>query len=114
VSDPATEALRLLGALGLRDPALLERRPAELSVGQQQRVAAARALLGRPEVLVADEPTSSLDADARESFLALLMSECAASGTSVLFVSHDVSLARRFDRSVALAAINRATLPAAA
>ena len=114
VADPAAEALRLLVALGLGDAALLGRKPAGLSVGQQQRVAAARALLGRPELLVADEPTSSLDADARESFLELLMSECAASGTSVLFVSHDVSLARRFDRSVALAALNRVPVAAAA
>jgi putative ABC transport system ATP-binding protein len=114
VGDPANEALRLLGALGLREASLLQRKPAELSVGQQQRVAAARALLGRPELLIADEPTSSLDADARESFLALLMSECAESGTSVLFVSHDVSLAARFDRSVALASVNRARMPAAA
>lgn len=108
VGDPGSEALRLLGALGLGDATLLGRKPTGLSVGQQQRVAAARALLGRPELVVADEPTSSLDADARESFLHLLMTECAASGTSLLFVSHDVALARRFDRSVALASINRA------
>ena len=102
IDDPVAEALRLLGALGLEDERLISRRVTELSVGQQQRVAAARALLGRTEILVADEPTSALDADARDAFLSLLMRECAAAGTSVLFVSHDRSLGRHFDRSVAL------------
>jgi putative ABC transport system ATP-binding protein len=102
IDDPAAEARRLLGALGLVDERLVSRRVTELSVGQQQRVAAARALLGRTEILVADEPTSALDADARDAFLSLLMRECASAGTSVLFVSHDRSLGRHFDRSVAL------------
>ena len=59
-------------------------------------------------MLIADEPTSSLDADARESFLSLLMQESAAAGTTLLFVSHDRGLGRLFDRSVALDDINRA------
>jgi len=104
IDDPPSEARRLLGALGLDDERLLGRHVTDLSVGQQQRVAAARALLGRAEILVADEPTSALDADAREAFLSLLMRECAAAGTSVLFVSHDRSLGRHFDRVVALTA----------
>jgi putative ABC transport system ATP-binding protein len=102
VPDPRAEALRLLDALGLQDRRLLQRRVTELSVGQQQRVAAARAMLGRAEILVADEPTSALDADTREAFLQLLMRECAAAGSSVLFVSHDRSLGTCFDRSVSL------------
>jgi putative ABC transport system ATP-binding protein len=102
VADPHSEALRLLDALGLQDRRLLQRRVTELSVGQQQRVAAARAMLGRAEILVADEPTSALDADTREAFLQLLMRECAAAGSSVLFVSHDRSLGTCFDRSVSL------------
>jgi putative ABC transport system ATP-binding protein len=108
-ADLAGEATRLLGALGLTDPGLLARPVTQLSIGQQQRVAAARALLGRPELLIADEPTSSLDADARESFLGLLMSECAAAGATLLFVSHDVSLGRLFDRVLALGDLNRAS-----
>lgn len=107
VAEPRGEALRLLAALGLEDRDLLQRKVTALSVGQQQRVAAARALLGQAEILVADEPTSSLDAVARESFLRLLMLECAAAGTSVLFVSHDHALGAWFDRSVALHEINR-------
>ena len=104
---PEEEALRLVRALGLAEPDVLERPVHQLSIGQQQRVAAARALIGRPELLIADEPTSSLDADTRADFLELLMAECAESGTSVLFVSHDRALSSLFDRSVALADLNR-------
>lgn len=103
---PAQEAGRLLTALGLEDRDLLSRPVVELSIGQQQRVAAARALIGRPDVLIADEPTSSLDADAREDFLRLLMSECDAFGTTVLFVSHDRSLSSLFQRALTLADVN--------
>jgi putative ABC transport system ATP-binding protein len=104
-----TEAERLLELLGLGDPALLDRRVTELSIGQQQRVAAARALIGRPELLIADEPTSSLDADARADFLSLLMSECRAAGSAIVFVSHDRSLAGQFDRRVDLPDLNQLT-----
>lgn len=103
-------AVTLLGHLGLGE-ALLERRADALSIGQQQRVAAARALIGQPELLIADEPTSALDADARESFLRLLFDECRDAGTSLLFVSHDQSLAPLFDRSLSLLDLNRAARP---
>lgn len=102
------EAQRLLEALGLEAAARRARDVTELSVGQQQRVALARGLVGRPELLVADEPTSSLDADARDDFLALLDAERAAAGAALLFVSHDAALAARFDRSVALTELNSA------
>ena len=102
------EARRLLTRLGLPDAVFDRRNVTELSVGQQQRVAAARALIGAPQLIIADEPTSSLDADARGSFIDLLSEECAKSNTSLLFVSHDLSLADRFDRSVDLSAINAA------
>lgn len=101
------EADRLLSRLGLDDAGLLDRRVTELSIGQQQRVAAARALIGKPELLIADEPTSSLDADARASFLELLMTECRTAGSAIVFVSHDKSLAARFDRQVDLLALNQ-------
>jgi putative ABC transport system ATP-binding protein len=96
------EASRLLGALGLQGD-LLDRSVLDLSVGQQQRVAAARALIGRPELVVADEPTSALDADSRGDFLELLMNECRSFGTTLLFVSHDSSLGPRFDRVLTMA-----------
>lgn len=101
-------AATLLAHLGLQEPTLLERRADALSIGQQQRVAAARALIGQPELVIADEPTSALDADAREAFLQLLFAECRDAGASLLFVSHDQSLAPLFDRSLSLAELNRA------
>ena len=103
-------AQTLLTHLGLKDPALLERRADSLSIGQQQRVAAARALIGQPELVIADEPTSALDADAREAFIQLLFAECREAGASLLFVSHDQSLAPLFDRNLSLSELNRAAL----
>jgi len=98
----------LLVHLGLSE-ALFERRAEALSIGQQQRVAAARALIGQPELVIADEPTSALDADSREAFLQLLFAECREAGSSLLFVSHDQSLAPLFDRSLSLSDLNRAS-----
>ena len=77
-----------------------------LSVGQQQRVAAARALLGAPELVIADEPTSALDADRRERFLELLFQVCAEAGSTLIFVSHDRGLEPLFDRAVSLPELN--------
>jgi len=108
IEDSELEARRLLDALGLSSSEVIDRPVTQLSIGQQQRVAAARALIGRPELLIADEPTSALDADTRGVFLDLLMKECASAGTTVLFVSHDAALASRFDRTVTLAQINQA------
>ncbi|OEC34039.1 putative ABC transport system ATP-binding protein [Pseudomonas cuatrocienegasensis] len=108
----AAAAAALLSHLGLADEALQARRADSLSIGQQQRVAAARALIGQPELVIADEPTSALDTDAREAFLHLLFTECRAAGASLLFVSHDQSLAHLFDRSLSLAELNRAATPA--
>ncbi|MCB1886795.1 MAG: ATP-binding cassette domain-containing protein [Rhodocyclaceae bacterium] len=104
--DVAAEARRLAARLDL-DPSLLVRPAVELSVGQQQRVAAARALIGRPSLVIADEPTSALDAERQAGFVDLLLGECRASGSALLFVSHDRSLAGRFDRCVRLPDINR-------
>ena len=104
VSDAEAEATRLLSALGLGD--LSQRPVTQLSIGQQQRVAAARALLGRPEIVVADEPTSALDHDARQAFLRLLLDECAAHGITLLFVSHDPTLGALFDRQLSLTELN--------
>ena len=87
---------------------LLGKRVTNLSVGQQQRVAAARSLLGAPELIIADEPTSSLDYDHRERFLELLFESCKAAGATLLFVSHDRSLMHLFDRQLSLPDINKA------
>lgn len=104
----AAQALRLLARLGLDTEALLQRPVNELSVGQQQRVAAARALIGAPRLVIADEPTSSLDADRRHDFVTLLSEQCQATGAALLFVSHDMSLAPLFQRQLSLPELNRA------
>ena len=101
------EATRLLHALDLASE-LLDRPVTQLSVGQQQRVAAARALIGRPEIVIADEPTSSLDAARQDRFLDLLLRECEASNASLMFVSHDHRLATHFNRELPLHELNRA------
>jgi putative ABC transport system ATP-binding protein len=104
------EALRLLERLGVADVA--DEPAARLSVGQQQRVAAARAMIGAPEIVVADEPTSALDTDTQDTFLALLFAELDRTGASLLMVSHDPRLRPRFDRVVPLAEIARYGRPA--
>jgi putative ABC transport system ATP-binding protein len=101
------QAQQLLQALEL-DAALWHRPASALSVGQQQRVAAARALIGRPELVIADEPTSALDETRRDAFMALLLRVCGEAGSALLFVSHDGRLARHFERVVDLPALNQA------
>lgn len=96
-------ALRLLAAMGL---------DAALSVGQQQRVAAARALIGAPELVLADEPTSALDEARREEFMDLLLGACARDGCALIFVSHDARLAARFATQTGLGELQRASVPA--
>ena len=107
------EALRLLEQLGMPEGSFARRRASALSVGQQQRAAAARALIGCPELVIADEPTSALDAGLRSDFMRLLFQECSRAGTTLVFVSHDASLQPSFDRSIALADVNRAAVEAA-
>ncbi|MBL8697968.1 MAG: ABC transporter ATP-binding protein [Alphaproteobacteria bacterium] len=102
------EARRLLDRLGLGDAELQRRKVGELSVGQQQRVAAARALIGAPAMVLADEPTSALDAELRIEFVELLLRECAAAESAVVFVSHDRSLAARFARRLEMPNLARA------
>lgn len=108
---PRAQAERLLGQMGL-DAALWPQQAMRLSVGQQQRVAAARALIGQPELVIADEPTSALDEDRREAFLDVLLAACAEHHSALVFVSHDRRIAARFGRQVLLPAINRASEPA--
>lgn len=99
VSDAQKTAQDLCAALGL-PPGLLRAKAGTLSVGQQQRVAVARALIGAPPLIVADEPTSSLDATSQAAFLDLMFDQVAAAGASLLMVSHDPRLGDRFDRTI--------------
>jgi len=78
----------------------------ELSLGQQQRVALARAMVGHPPLIIADEPTSSLDEMNRVSFMDLLIDECKKEGTTLLVVSHDSHINDHFDRIVDFHQIN--------
>jgi putative ABC transport system ATP-binding protein len=100
-------------AAELQIEAFLQRPVTDLSVGQQQRVAAARALIGHPELVIADEPTSALDTDRREAFLRLLFASCARAKATLVFVSHDLTLQPLFSRTLDLTALNRAAQPAA-
>jgi len=100
------ESQRLLSSLGLTDKNIITKNVTELSTGQQQRVAAARALIGSPEMIIADEPTSALDQDAKNGFLELLFNEAKHSNSAILFVSHDLGLSKFFDRTVPFNEIN--------
>ncbi|WP_295639491.1 ATP-binding cassette domain-containing protein [uncultured Methylibium sp.] len=100
-------AERLLTRTGLA-PASWTRPAATLSVGQQQRVAAARALIGTPELVLADEPTSALDELRRDDFMGLLVEACREAGSALVFVSHDPRLAAGFARRVDLSTLDTA------
>lgn len=78
----------------------------KLSIGQQQRIAIARALINKPTLLIADEPTSSLDQKNRDTFMTLLMSIVEDNDITLLFVSHDMSLSHYFNRVESLNNIN--------
>ena len=110
-STLALEIERLARRLDILD--ILPVRVGEISVGQQQRVAIARALIGTPALLIADEPTSSLDTQRRDEFVALLLelleeARLAGTPTTLLYVSHDLGLSSRFEREVSLPLLNRA------
>ena len=90
---------------------LLTARAGQLSVGQQQRVAVARALIGAPPLVIADEPTSALDADSQDRFLELLFGQVQASSSALLMVSHDARLATRFDRVIDMAELASEAVP---
>ena len=85
----------------LRHHSIRRRAVSDLSVGQQQRVAAARALIGSPGLIIADEPTSALDTASQDAFLDLLNTEVARTGAALIFVSHNEGIAEHFDRQVA-------------
>jgi lipoprotein-releasing system ATP-binding protein len=102
LSDEAMRqrAQDLLGALGLGDH--MDKRPDQLSGGQRQRVAVARALANEPPVILADEPTGSLDSKASEQVFEVLRDLVDKHGKTVVAVTHDLGLAERMDRHVEL------------
>jgi putative ABC transport system ATP-binding protein len=102
-------AQKLVSDLGIPMD-MMSRNVGKLSIGQQQRVAVARALIGGPDLIIADEPTSALDTDNRDRFIELLDEQRKRYNCALLFVSHDLSLSKHFDRAVSLSDINRVAL----
>ena len=100
--DAESGAREILAHVGLAER--LHHYPKHLSGGEQQRVALARAFVVRPKVLLADEPTGSLDAESGEAVIALLFQLNRESGTTLVLVTHDEQLAQRCTRTVRLAA----------
>jgi len=105
INNVSEEVLRLLDALDL-DESLANKKVTELSAGQQQRVAACRAMIGSPELIIADEPTSALDMLNRDRFLDLLFQEAEKHSGTIVFVSHDPSIAHHFSKVVDLPQLN--------
>jgi putative ABC transport system ATP-binding protein len=99
-------ARHLLNEVGLSDR--LHYKPGKLSVGQQQRVAVARALANRPRLVLADEPTGALDAANAQQVLDLIRKLCTEVGAALLVVTHDRAIANQFERVVELSQINQA------
>jgi putative ABC transport system ATP-binding protein len=103
-------ARHLLEEVGLADR--LNYKPEKLSVGQQQRVAVARALANKPGLVLADEPTGALDPRTAQQVLELIRKLCAEIKASLLLVSHDLAIAGQLPRQLTLAEINAASTPA--
>ncbi|MGE5591344.1 MAG: ABC transporter ATP-binding protein [Bacillota bacterium] len=98
--DPRQRATELLGMVGLADRA--DHLPSQLSGGEQQRVSIARALINRPTLLLADEPTGNLDEDSEQEVMGLIRDLADQFGMTLLFVTHSRELAASFQRVVRL------------
>ena len=99
VSNKKEKVIELFKQLRLPDD-IAQFRASSLSMGQQQRVAVARALIGNPSLIIADAPTSSLDVDAQKIFLNLMFEQISENNSTLLMVSHDKSLSNQFDRLI--------------
>lgn len=107
--DAHERAIQLSEKLGLTK--VMDQKAATLSLGEQQRVAAARAMLGKPELIIADEPTSSLDGPNSERFMQGLFDLALENQTAILFVSHDTRLQSHFEKSVSIHELQKGVRP---
>lgn len=97
LNDLNSKAMSLLSQVGLSD--IAQKKVTELSVGQQQRVAICRALVGSPKLVLADEPTSALDQENTNQFVELLLGLCQSQSSALIYVSHDPRFEERFLKS---------------
>ncbi|WP_422459707.1 ATP-binding cassette domain-containing protein [Endozoicomonas sp. ALB115] len=104
----AKDAIRLIRKLSLTDPSRLSKNAAQYSAGQQQRFAIARALIGKPEMVLADEPASAMDCKGKKAVYQLLQDECRASGATLICTTHDENGIDGFDRYVNMDTLNQA------
>jgi lipoprotein-releasing system ATP-binding protein len=95
-----SKAMELLKAFNLEDRAL--HKPGEMSGGECQRIAVARAIAGSPEIILADEPTGSLDSRNAIALLDILLSLCREHNTTVVIVTHDMNVAAKTDRVISM------------
>lgn len=102
----AARAAALLDRVGLSHR--LNHTPATMSVGEQQRTAVARALVNKPKLLLADEPTANVDPANQQAIIDLVRTTCREEGVSLILVTHAVEVARQFDRVDKLEEVNRA------
>ncbi len=103
------KAKELLDKVGLSHR--LDHKPGQLSVGEQQRVAVARAMANSPSLLLADEPTANVDTANQDNILELIRSACKEANTSLLMVTHSPEVAAQFDRVEQLADFNKPKQP---
>lgn len=104
----ANDAFRLIRKLSLKDPSRLSKDAAQYSAGQQQRFAIARALIGKPNMILADEPTSAMDSEGKKAVYRLLQDECRANGATLICTTYDDSCLDGFDRYLSMEALNLA------
>ena len=100
-------AFILAERLDINKSLLFQNNSKDLSVGQQQRIAIMRALINSPKIIIADEPTSSLDYKNKEKFLSLLFQICNQEGISLLMVTHDNTITKYFDETLMLENLNK-------
>ncbi|WP_299727907.1 ATP-binding cassette domain-containing protein [uncultured Endozoicomonas sp.] len=102
------DVFRLIRKLRLKDPSRLSKKATDYSAGQQQRFAIVRAVIGKPGLVLADEPASAMDQQGRQAVYQFLLEECRANGMTLLCTTHDDMDTEGFDRVIDMDALNQA------